>query len=677
MITMAKNPSVKTLRISHQKNRTEEGAVTIWSETGADELLMHRSWNSLRLIIGWASWKLKKEKPVLFVPEYYCYDTVFQIEDAVKLVYYPILESLAPDMKACRELAEKEKPDIFLFVHFWGKIFDGNDVSVFCRQNDAIFIEDAVHVLEPDRRIGRQSDFILFSPWKTVGLPDGAVLVLGKKNRYSIKKSDLEALMQSLTGGHKYPAKKVLIWKCKKLLQKNVPNFGKAAKEENHNYEKEEMCLISTYSKNVLTQITRQELADVAERRRENGLYLKDYCKRKYDAKPLLDGKDIPYMMPVCLADEELRAKFVNDFQKVGRIVSSWPNLAETVSEESLAYKITTQTVAIAVHDNLTPNIFVRKLKDYYVKTNNSIVIQKGDKQRYDECCSKVTDIVPLLQSSLYGLVKAETQKWKPTYYIVYRENTAIACFMVLTKKALVEIHRINQGVVWLIHPDKDIKRDVYQKLARTFSGKGKLLFLAAHEERNAENIALMVRNHLMYRKRFYATGYLDLSVSEETLRKQLDSKWRNQLTTAENRGISITVTTDPMKLESLLKLHIQHKQEANYKDAGDDISRELIRRKTMRGYYIEENDDVLAFIMIVLHGSGATYYISWNSKEGYGLNLNKLLLWNSFVDLKEQGIQWFDLGGINLVRTSGVSEFKLGTGCRYYATVGEYIKGF
>ncbi len=676
MLTMAKNPSLKWLMVSNR--RVSGGNVhTVWRSVGKDEIVMHRSWNSIRLIIEWMKKNRQKERPVLFVPEYYCYDTILQINKVVKVVYYPITISLAPDIAECRKLAKQIKPDLFLFVHYWGHIFNGNDVSVFCRQYDAVLIEDAAHVLIPDKRVGKQSDFILFSPWKLLGIPDGAVLVIGNKNRYQITGRDLEELLVELQMGHVVPGIDIFQWKCKRILLKVLPNFQRMSFNTISVCNKEPIREVSPYSRRILTQITREELLELGERRKENNLYIVEYCKRKYKGFSLFsENIGVPYMTPVCVSNEAAKEALLGSFQRVGRIVTKWPCLAPDIPEKSLARQLEKDVLAIAVHDNLSPDILVKRLRDSDMETGSHIVLNRTDREQYDFFCNKGKDILPLLQSSVYGEVKADVQNWRPEYYLFYKNNRCIACFMVLCKKKIVSVFRINQGIVWLEEPDRETRYEAYRLLAKRFSGYGKILFLACREQRNGDNLAFMARNGLRYRKIYASTGYLNLCKTTDELRKNLDSKWRNQLKSAEAKELVVHASAESEELRKLLGLHIQHKKEANYEDSGDKVTCGLIERQALKAYLVKnECDKVLAFIMIALHGGSATYYIGWSSEEGYKLNLNKLLLWNAIMDLKKNGFRWLDLGGIDFIYTPGIAEFKMGTGCEYYEMVGEFMK--
>ena len=83
-------------------------------------------------------------------------------------------------------------------------------------------------------------------------------------------------------------------------------------------------------------------------------------------------------------------------------------------------------------------------------------------------------------------------------------------------------------------------------------------------------------------------------------------------------------------------------------------------------------DDELLAGICIVSHGPAATYLLGWNGEQGRSLKANQFLLWNAMMILKEQGIRWFDLGGIDEESTPGISGFKLGVNGTRYTLVGD-----
>ncbi len=681
MITMAKNPKMKQLfKINNKINSSS----TVWSKIGRCEILTHRSWVSLWLIIEWALNNFDKEEIVLYVPEYYCYDTLLQIEKNVHIVYYPINDKLEPDISKCRELAKNNKPNIFLHVHFWGKIMSVNDSFVFCNIYNAVLIEDAVHVLFPDKRIGKKSDFILFSPWKLLGLPDGAVMLLGKQSRFFCdddKAAEVCNYFNSCVNKFNAYDSYILKWKLKRILLKIIPMIGK----NNLNTIKsltasENRFAISKYSKNLLLSFTEKELLEIGERRKENAWYLYDYCKRRCQTADLLVKiSDIPYMLPILITDPKDKALIVNDLNRVGKVISNWPKLSDKIDCKSAAKQFADNTIAIAVHDNLSVRLLNKRLNDnikFSSDSNINIKISEISCHEYDMLCDSTQAFIPLLQSSRYALAKNNAQSWKQSFWVIKNNETAIGCFLALSKKMLISVYRINGGPIWFKPYDEKIKALVYREIVRHFSGGMKILFIAPGEERSGSSLALMARSGMVYRSSFYATGYIDLFLDEDNIRNNLNSKWRNQLKASERAAYNVEYLHDFNKLNELLCLHIKHKNEAEFDDAGDSISRELLKSNSIMGMCAKNKDNmVCAFVFIALHCNSATYFIGWSNDEGRKNNLNKLLLWNAILKLKEKGYHWFDLGGIDFINTPNIAEFKMGMGCRYFEFAGEFIK--
>jgi len=87
------------------------------------------------------------------------------------------------------------------------------------------------------------------------------------------------------------------------------------------------------------------------------------------------------------------------------------------------------------------------------------------------------------------------------------------------------------------------------------------------------------------------------------------------------------------------------------------------------------ENGEPVAGVCLAFHGSAATYLLGWNGARARQLRASHFLIWQSIVYLKEAGVEWFDLGGIDEKDNPGIAKFKLGAGGERYDLAGEYVK--
>jgi lipid II:glycine glycyltransferase (peptidoglycan interpeptide bridge formation enzyme) len=87
-----------------------------------------------------------------------------------------------------------------------------------------------------------------------------------------------------------------------------------------------------------------------------------------------------------------------------------------------------------------------------------------------------------------------------------------------------------------------------------------------------------------------------------------------------------------------------------------------------------EARRERLAGVLFFVHGRTATYTLAWTGPEGRRLRAHNLLLWRAVLALRERGVDWLDLGGVNAAAAPGVARFKLGLGGRLHTLAGTFI---
>lgn len=174
-----------------------------------------------------------------------------------------------------------------------------------------------------------------------------------------------------------------------------------------------------------------------------------------------------------------------------------------------------------------------------------------------------------------------------------------------------------------------------------------------------------------------YQTIWLDLGQGEETLRANLKKNWRGTLQKAENTDFTLEWDSKGDHFQWLLQNYAVDKEAKGY----DGLSVKLL--KTLAKYYLPRGELVIgkaslngkgvAGILILCHGSAATYQIGFTTPEGRDNGAHHLLLWQALGVLKFKRIRDFDLGGINDETAKGVKRFKEGLGGKAITISGMY----
>jgi len=82
------------------------------------------------------------------------------------------------------------------------------------------------------------------------------------------------------------------------------------------------------------------------------------------------------------------------------------------------------------------------------------------------------------------------------------------------------------------------------------------------------------------------------------------------------------------------------------------------------------DHGNVIAASLYMRHGNSATYSLSWTTNHGRERNATHFLIWEGITQLKEAGVSWLDLGGMD-ARATGIAHFKLCVGAAPVTTGG------
>ena len=158
----------------------------------------------------------------------------------------------------------------------------------------------------------------------------------------------------------------------------------------------------------------------------------------------------------------------------------------------------------------------------------------------------------------------------------------------------------------------------------------------------------------------------LDLGPSVEELRKGLDRKWRNQLTRAEKNNLTVVTGSGKSEYHTFCQLYNNMMSRKAFDTTVDvrefgRIQDELADRHRMQVLICQDKGVPVAGLVASAMGDTAIYLLGATSDSGLNSKGAYLLQWTLVQRLKDDGIRWYDLGGIDPERNPGVYHFKSG----------------
>lgn len=678
-------PSWKQILTNKYSAKTAENAY--WK--GENLIWTSRSGISIRLIAESCAAHIKKDMVRMWIPDLFCVETEeLFVTKKVQLDYYPIHGNYEPDWDIIKEMTGNSIPDIFIFVHYFGVYHDVDRAKEFCKRYGTLLIEDCAHVLYPSGKFGLKGDFTVFSPHKILPVCDGGIIKYNEKDDKAQAIAD--GLKKQLVGEKQ--SGNCIGWRIKKAVQKitkarratkfTVGAHFAARKEESVSKFR---LRISRWSYHAISGYRYEEFKKIAYIRRMN-LRTMNYIVSRLtpEAVPIVPEDTVcPYAAMYSVKNIKDKQEAVRKLERAGILVTYWPTLSDAVKEmtyKSMAADLSGNLLVIPIHQGMTPQYLLKEYLPDLKKTNRNYQFEKiNDGAEYGQVCrneGNVLDNVP--QDWIYGVVKSETAGDELNRYKICGSDGRFIGFMqaLIKKKAGIKYAvRVNRGpVMQKGYEGADVVFSIMERFRKMM--RPLPVFYAPNLEFSPYNMHVATSYHWRCWNGFgYPSGIINLEESEEMLRKKLDSKWRNQLISAEKRGLA--VLNDNARYKEFLEIYRKDQQDKNYKGISNDILLRLFtfKESPLETYYAaDENGGVLAFDIVYLQRETAHYLVGWNSAEGRKLYLNNLLLFYALISLKQKGMKRFDLGGIEYIHTEDIAKFKDGMNPEKYHLMGEFV---
>ena len=651
----------------------------------SEDIFTSGSAMSIKLILKGYCQILNKSRINVLVPDYFCAETesIFTGEN-INILRYPLDDDLEPDWKMIKKEYNGLESDVFIFVHYFGCEHDVSKARAFCDLNKILLIEDCAHVLYPYGKIGKKGDFSIFSPHKFLPIPDGGII---KEKSGDKLVSDISSYLKEKS--EKVNHSKFLFWRAKKLalkilhINKKVqfklgPHFidvGEAINVDSG---------ISEYSKKILSNYTYEKMKEIAYKRRENLQVINEVLMQLDENVRIMTDENIecPLFGVYSLENIKNPLEYVEKVKKLGLIVSFWPSVHKGIRPLTEEFnKLTRYIITIPVHQNLSLNKLANLLTDTGKISNKEMKIELlsdsiENRNKWNDILSK-SSISNITQDWVYGDIKRKVENWTVKRYLIKDGSLDVGVVQVLVKKicGIPVAYRVNKGPIFVEnYANIDNELSVLEML-RKIHIKAPFLYVP-YQPYSVLDLGKMIKNGWRLWDQFgFPTGEIDLSLSEEEIRAGLESKWRNQLKTAEKKNYIIQ--SDFNYFNQMLDLYQQEQKEKHF----DGVPLAILKQMQMESspltifYVLDDNKKIVAFDMFYVHSNAATYYIGWNSEEGRKNYLNNLLLYHAAISLKKNGIKKLDLGGIEYIHTESVAKFKDGMRPKHFRQIGEFIK--
>jgi len=287
---------------------------------------------------------------------------------------------------------------------------------------------------------------------------------------------------------------------------------------------------------------------------------------------------------------------------------------------------------------------------------------------------------VPLLQSYYYAQAMREVKQQGVRHGLIMIDGTEAGCVQMqevsLFGKAIHAIS-IDRGPIWFDGYGKAAHLQAFGEAINTAFptrfGRKRRFILEYYDKKRSETIGSLTKNQKIEQ---YKTFLVDLLPKTEDIRANLKKKWRNILNKAEKQGLNVEFDLTLSTLGSLLSHYTKDRFEKGYAGASPKFLAALAKyaARTQNCVILNatEDDEIIASILVFMHGTGATYQVGWTTPYGRDKGAHHLLLWDCIAFMKDKGITEFDLGGFN-DDTDGIKTFKQGLGGQEIALIGSY----
>jgi len=325
-----------------------------WVKLESNFFWLSRSAWSLYLIAKFRVRTTGNNRIVVWCPDYFCNSSLAPLRElGVKLKFYQIKEDGNPNIANCMDLISCGKPDLIIAVHYFGKPAELSGLINISSELGAWLIEDAAHVALPVAEIGTYGDFVLYSPHKSLPIPDGSLLIIRDHGPSEISKDmqnkeGLYDLYRFLVKSKYSNISREMVWVIKRTMQK----MGLYTTSMKLSFNDSEPVMsfkyfispnMSLFSKKMLMSML-NKIDDELNKKIINQKCWTEYLIANNIGRKKIRVKNIkgyvPYLFTLLHPNRESAEKTFTDLMGNKLPVSTWPDLPPEVIQHANTHKV-------------------------------------------------------------------------------------------------------------------------------------------------------------------------------------------------------------------------------------------------------------------------------------------------------------------------------------------------
>lgn len=288
-----------------------------------------------------------------------------------------------------------------------------------------------------------------------------------------------------------------------------------------------------------------------------------------------------------------------------------------------------------------------------------------------------------LLQSPLYARAVALAQNGRTRMQaVVLQDGAALAGTALLAhgRGVLARHVALDEGPCWL--PDQNtIEHNAafFAAFARSYPA-GPTLRRRVIPALGNDSPSINMLNQNSFRHSAGSvsqTIWCDLAAAEDVWFASWTRAARNKIRKGERAGVRVEWDDSGRTADWLVRHEAQARRTKNYHGPSPRMLGALRAVCAPTGAMIVGRallaGRAVAGVMFVVHGPAATWLIGWNGDAGRAVAAHNILLRDGYRILKQRGIRYLDLGGVNDGPARSVKQFKESLGGELFTQPGLY----